>query len=391
MDVKQIYENVNEIQKEVLGKTELVLNEDLSNLIDIGDAIFNANAYEKYVNKLINRIGKTRFMAHKYNGSAPSILMDAWEYGSIMMKVSMGLFEAKENESWTPEDGHSYDQNIFYAPKGIVTKFFNKKTTFEVDCSFTEKQIKQSFTSAEEMNAFLSMIEMSIDNTLTVAFDELIMRTINNLVAETVFDDYQTLGGTLGDITASSGVKAVNLLFEYNQLFNKSLTAIQAMYDPEFIRFASAEIMKRVSYLKKMTVLFNVGGQPKFTPKDRLHLVMLESFRSNANVYLQSDTFHDEFTELPKAESVAFWQGSGKKFAFGDVSKITVKTASGKDVTVSGVLCTLFDTYAAAVTNYDKRVKSHVNNKAEFYSNFYKEDANYMNDLNENCIVFFIA
>ena len=390
MDVKQIYENVNEIQKEVLGKTELVLNEDLSNLIDIGDAIFNANAYEKYVNKLINRIGKTRFMAHKYNGSAPSILMDAWEYGSIMMKVSMGLFEAKENESWTPEDGHSYDQNIFYAPKGIVTKFFNKKTTFEVDCSFTEKQIKQSFTSAEEMNAFLSMIEMSIDNTLTVAFDELIMRTINNLVAETVFDDYQS-GGTLGDITASSGVKAVNLLYEYNQLFNKSLTAIQAMYDPEFIRFASAEIMKRVSYLKKMTVLFNVGGQPKFTPKDRLHLVMLESFRSNANVYLQSDTFHDEFTELPKAESVAFWQGSGKKFAFGDVSKITVKTASGKDVTVSGVLCTLFDTYAAAVTNYDKRVKSHVNNKAEFYSNFYKEDANYMNDLNENCIVFFIA
>lgn len=390
MDVKQIYENVNEIQKEVLGKTELVLNEDLSNLVDIGDAIFNANAYEKYVNKLINRIGKTRFMAHKYNGSAPSILMDAWEYGSIMMKVSMGLFEAKENESWTPEDGHSYDQNIFYAPKGIVTKFFNKKTTFEVDCSFTEKQIKQSFTSAEEMNAFLSMIEMSIDNTLTVAFDELIMRTINNLVAETVFDDYQS-GGTLGDITASSGVKAVNLLYEYNQLFNKSLTAIQAMYDPEFIRFASAEIMKRVSYLKKMTVLFNVGGQPKFTPKERLHLVMLESFRSNANVYLQSDTFHDEFTELPKAESVAFWQGSGKKFAFGDVSKITVKTVSGKNVTVSGVLCTLFDTYAAAVTNYDKRVKSHVNNKAEFYSNFYKEDANYMNDLNENCIVFFIA
>lgn len=390
MDVKQIYENVNEIQKEVLGKTELVLNEDLSNLIDIGDAIFNANAYEKYVNKLINRIGKTRFMAHKYNGSAPSILMDAWEYGSIMMKVSMGLFEAKENESWTPEDGHSYDQNIFYAPKGIVTKFFNKKTTFEVDCSFTEKQIKQSFTSAEEMNAFLSMIEMSIDNTLTVAFDELIMRTINNLVAETVFDDYKS-GETLGDITASSGVKAVNLLYEYNQLFNKSLTAIQAMYDPEFIRFASAEIMKRVSYLKKMSVLFNVGGQPKFTPKDRLHLVMLESFRSNANVYLQSDTFHDEYTELPKAESVAFWQGSGKKFAFGDVSKISVKTASGKDVTVSGVLCTLFDTYAAAVTNYDKRVKSHVNNKAEFYSNFYKEDANYMNDLNENCIVFFIA
>lgn len=231
---------------------------------------------------------------------------------------------------------------------------------------------------------------MSIDNTLTVAFDELIMRTINNLVAETVYDDYKS-GGSLGDITASSGVKAVNLLYEYNQLFNKSLTAIQAMYDPEFIRFASAEIMKRVSYLKKMTVLFNVGGQPKFTPKDRLHLVMLESFRSNANVYLQSDTFHDEFTELPKAESVAFWQGSGKKFAFGDVSKITVKTASGKDVTVSGVLCTLFDTYAAAVTNYDKRVKSHVNNKAEFYSNFYKEDAGYMIDLNENCIVFFIA
>lgn len=390
MEVKQIWEHVNSVQKEVLGREDLTLNEDLTNIVDIGEAIFNANAYEKYVNKLINRIGKTRFMVHKYNGSAPSILMDAWEYGSIMMKVSMGLFEAKENESWTPEDGHSYDQNIFYAPKGIVTKFFNKKTTFEVDCSFTEKQIKQSFTSPEEMNAFLSMIETSIENTLTVAFDELIMRTINNLVAETVYSDFNS-DNALTDITAGSGVKAINLLYEYNHLFGTSLTVNKAMYDPEFIRFASAEIMKRVSYLKKMSVLFNVGGQPKFTPKDRLHLVMLESFRSNANVYLQSDTFHDEYTELPKAESVAFWQGSGKKFAFNDVSKISVKTSSGHDVTVTGVLCTLFDTYAAAVTNYDKRVKSHVNNKAEFYSNFYKEDANYMNDLNENCVVFFIA
>lgn len=392
MEVKQIYNFVNDTIKEVIGETDLVLNEDLSNIVDVGEAVFNANAMEKYVNKLINRIGKSVFVSRKYTGSAPSILMDAWEYGSILMKTHMGLFDVKENESWYPEDGASYDQDVFYAPKGIEVKFFNKRTTFEIDCSFYEKQLKQSFTSPEEMNSFLSMIEMAITNTLTVAYDELIMKTINSLVAETVLDDYKDSQGDLGTLTNKSGVKAVNLLYEYNQLFSKSLTPKQAMYDPEFIRYAAAEIGKRVAYLKKMSTVFNVGKTPKFTPNDRLHLVMLESFRSNANVYLQSDTFHDEFTKLPKAESVAFWQGSGTGFAFEDVSKISVTTpGTKKEVTVGGVLCTLFDTYAAAVTNYDKRVKSHVNNKAEFYSNFYKEDAGYMIDLNENCVVFFIA
>lgn len=386
MDVTQIYSFVNDTIKETLGETAIVVNEDLSNIVDVGESVFNANAYEKYVNKLINRIGRTVFVARKYEGSAPSILMDAWEYGSIMMKVSTGLFEVKQNESWYPNDGQSYDQDIFYAPKGIETKFFNKKTTYEVDCSFTEKQIKQSFTSVEEMNSFLSMIETSIYNTLTVAFDELIMKTINNLIAETVHDDYGA-----DPLNSKSGVKAVNLLYMYNQQFGTSLTASQAIYTPEFIRYASTEIAKRARYMKKMTTLFNVGKTPKFTPKERLHLVMLEFFRENANAYLQADTFHEEFTALPNAEGIAWWQGSGTSFDFDDVSKISIKTGSGNDVTVSGVLCTLFDTYAAAVTNYDKRVKSHVNNKAEFYSNFYKEDCNYMNDLNENCIVFFIA
>ena len=53
--------------------------------------------------------------------------------------------------------------------------------------SFTEKQVKQSFSSAEQLNAFTSMIYTAIDNTMTVKLDAWIMRTTNTDIAETVF------------------------------------------------------------------------------------------------------------------------------------------------------------------------------------------------------------
>ena len=99
MEIKQIYELVNGAQQEVLGETS-VLQENLGNLVDIGESVLNANKYDAYVKALVNRIGKTIFVARAYSGRAPKVLMDAWEFGSILQKVSGDLPEASENESW---------------------------------------------------------------------------------------------------------------------------------------------------------------------------------------------------------------------------------------------------------------------------------------------------
>lgn len=388
MDIRQVYEFVNVATKEALGE-EVVVQENLSNIVSIGDAVFNANAMDKYVKSLVNRIGKVIFVNRVYQGSAPSVMMDGWEYGSVLQKVSAALPDAVVNETWELVDGQSYDPHIFHKPKGVVAKFYNKYVTFEIDMSFTEEQLKMSFTSVTEMNGFISMLYTNVDNSMTVKVDELIRRTINNMIAETIFDDYAAT-----PLANKSGAKAINLLYLYNNTVNagnEPLTVEQAITDPEFIRFAAYRIKLTHDRMRTMSTVFNVGEQARFTPNDLSRIVLLSDFASAADVYLQSDTFHNELTKLPTAEVVTYWQGSGKEFNFADVSKINVVATSGANINTSGILGVMFDRWALGVSNVNRKVTSEYTPNAEFFTNFYKYKAGYFNDLNENFVVFFIA
>ena len=383
MEVKQIYELLNGVVKETMGETAVV-QEDLTGLVELGNSIENAVGYDKYVKTLVNHIGKVIFVNRKYTGRAPSVLMDGWEFGSILEKVSGDLPEATENESYELTDGAVYEQDTFYQPK-VEVKFFNKKTTFEIPMSFTELQVKQSFSSAEQLNGFLSMLFNEVDKALTVNLDNLIMRTINNFIGETLYDEYQT-----GEQTGKSGVRAVNLLYEYNTEHSTSLTPAQAIKTPEFIRYACYKIKLYTGRMSVISRLFNIGGKARFTPSDKLHIVMLDEFNASASVYLESDTFHNELVKLPKAETVPYFQGSGTDYSFAETSKIDIKKSDGTAISGSGILCVMFDHDALGVCERNQRVTTHYNAKAEFYSNFYKSDAEYFNDLNENFVVFFV-
>lgn len=386
MQVKQVWELVNTATSEALGRQNVV-TEDLSNVVDIGDELFNANAVDRYVKSLVNHIGKVIFVNRSYAGSAPSVLMDGWEYGSVLEKVQVELPEATVNESWELNDGASYDPNIFVAPR-VTTKFYNKRVTFEIDISIAERQVKQSFSSSTQLNGFVSAIYNAVDRSMTVKMDELIMKTINNMVAETVYNEY---GASAHN--SKSGVRAVNVLYLYNQTVEQAdrLTAINAMANPDFIKFVALTMDRYMDRMKKMSTLFNVGGKARFTPKDMLHVVAHSDFYSSANIYLQSETFHNELTALPKAETVPYWQGSGTGYDFANSGKIDIKTASNNNVVVNGVLGVMFDRDALGVANLDRRVTTNYNPKAEFYNNFYKFEAGYFNDLNENFVVFFMA
>lgn len=388
MKIEQIHSFVNVASEEALGRGDVV-KEDLSNIVDVGEELFNANAVDKYVRSLVNHIGKVIFVNRVYGGSAPSVMMDGWEYGSVLQKVSAGLPEARVNETWELRDGQSYDPHIFHAPKNVTSKFFNKYVTFEIDMSFTERQVKMSFSNVAQLNGFISMLYTNVENSMTVKLDELIRRTINNMIGETIYDEYQ---GTA--ITAKSGAKAINLLHLYNTTINAgntALTAAKSITTPEFIRFAAYIIKLTHDRMRTMSTVFNVGAQPRFTPTDLGHIVMLSEFASAADVYLQSDTFHNELTKLPTAEVVTYWQGSGNDFSFNETSKIDIRTASGNDVEVTGILGVMFDRWALGVTNVDRRTTSQYTPNAEFFTNFYKYEAGYFNDLNENFVVFFVA
>ena len=387
MKIKQIYNLVNTSASEVLGK-ENVLQEDLTNVVDVGREIENAQGIDAYVKSLVNHIGRVIFVDRVYRGSAPSVLMDGWEFGSILEKISSGIPQATANESWELVDGASYDPNIFYQPK-VSAKFFNKRVTFEVPMSFAEKQVKQSFSGAEQLNGFLSMLFNSVEKSMTVALDGLIMKTINNMIGETVYDEYS--GGVY---TLSSGVRAINLLYLYNQAHSGATisTAEEANRTPEFIRFAFYYISLYSDRMSKISTLFNVGEKERFTPKDLQHIVLLSDFAKAAGVYLYdaNGQFNTSNLQLPvKPETVPYWQGSGKTYAFSDVSKVNVVTSENHSVELDGILGVIYDRDALGVCCVDKRTTTAYNAKAEFYTNFAKYDAGYFNDLNENFVVFF--
>lgn len=386
MKVAQIYQILNSITNETLGTSELV-KEDLSNIVDVGDALFDAQSVDNYVKTLTDHIGRVVFVNRPYNVSVPSILRDAWEYGSVLEKITIGLPEAKANETWSLTDGTSYDPNVFTAPK-VTVKFYNSKVTFEVPMSFADRQVKESFQNVTQLNAFFSAIETAIYKSMSIKVESLIMRTINYLMAETVLDEYE--GGT--GLGSKSGVRAVNLLYKYNQQYpNAKLTAAQAKLNPDFIRFASYQMALYSDRMRKVSTLFNVGGTDKFTPSELQHFVMLSEFGQAANVYLQSDTFHEEFTRLPNAEMVSYWQGSGTDYGFEDTSAINVTTQENRSLNMNGILGVIFDHDACGVCNANQRITSYYNAKAEFTNQWYKSDGSYFVDLNENCVVFFIA
>ena len=386
MEVKQIYTLVNTITNELLGSS--IVKEDLSNVVDVGNAVFNANKVDNYVKSLVNHIGRVIFVDRVYNGSVPSVLMDSWEFGSVLEKISCDLPTATENESWDLVDGQTYNPNVFYKPT-VNVKFYNSKTTFEIPLSFTEMQVKESFSNAEQLNGFLTMLYNSVEKSMTIKLDSLIMRTINNMIGETISHEIPESA----NYSTTSTIKAVNLLKLYNDSHTEQIEVSKCLDNPDFIRYATYIISVYSERITKISNLFNIGGKDRFTPKDVLRCVLLADFKKASEVFLKSDLYNEQYATLPESDTVPYWQGSGSSYAFGDITKIHIQLASDnqKEVQISGILGVMFDKDALGVSNLNRRVTTNYNPKAEFYTNFYKFEAGYFNDMNENFVVFFVA
>lgn len=392
MKIEQVYSLVNQSTRDILGETDIV-KQDLSNIVDIGTSIINSNNVDNYVKSLVDHIGKVIFVNRPYAGSVPNVLMDKWEFGSVLEKISADLPDAVENKSWELTNGVDYSPNVFYKPT-VSAKFYNSKVTFEVDMSFTERQVKESFSNAEQLNAFVSMLYNAVERSMTVKIDSLVMSTINNAIA-------QVVNHAMPDVTdgnysqATSTPQAINLLKLYNDTFTKTLTKANCLRDTDFLKWCCIMLSTYAKRVSRMSTLFNVGGKPRFTPKEDLNIIMLQDFYANMRVNLASDTYNKEDLLLPTdITTIPYWQGSGNDYSDSKVAKINVAIKTGesttKDVEMNGIMAVMFDRNALGVCNMDRRVTTNYNPKAEFYNNFYKFDCSYFNDLDENFIVFFI-
>lgn len=388
MKMTQIYQFMNDVTNEILGESD-ILKEDLSNIVDVGERIFDATSYDHYVTALINRIGRTIFVDRVYKGNVPSVLRDNWEFGSALMKIQADLPEAVENSTWELQDGETYNQDIFYKPT-VTAKFFNERVTFEIDISITYKQVMESFNSAIELSSFIAMIFNAIERSLTVKTEALIMRTLNYAIGCTILDDYPDNDAMT---STDTGVKAVNIFALYKKENpDTTLTVANCLTDFDFQSFAVKTINQYRYRMTRMSNLFNVDGKSRFTPRELQHTVLHADFESSLVSVLYQNAYHNEDNRIDNYEVVPYWQGSGRSYDFADTSAIDVVLASSEtEIKVSGIIGVIFDHEAVMVANFERRVRTHDNGKGEFTNYFYKQDAQNLYDPGENFVVFFIA
>ena len=376
MLITQTKEILHTIATEMLGTDNTIVTENLENLQDIGNELITQANVDTYVKKLVDKIGKVVFKNRLLNSTAPSLLVDSWEYGAILQKVRMKLIPAEENSAVNLVDGHSYDQNVFHQPTVSAT-FYSKEITFEVPISYTTEQLKSSFNSESELNGFYNLLETTVQNSLTVKTDALIMRTINYRIGKTY--------------TKGRDSQKINLLAGYNAASGKKLTTANCFQDEGFLKYAIAEIKNYQDRLKLPSSLFNDKKEEAFTPAQSQKLVLLSDFKNTVDTHLIPVVQNSENLTL-SCETVPYWQGSGANFSFTDISKIDVTLDSQEETAqVSGIVGILFDDEALKVGNLSQYVTTNYNAKGDFYTNYYKEQSGFFVDLAENFVIFYVG
>lgn len=385
----QVSELVNDVTKEMIGEEATLLTDDLSNVVDVGNEVL-AESYDAFTKKLLDRVTRTVFVDRKYTGAMAKLRRDSWEFG-IKQKIYMTeIPEAVDDDSYKLVHGSSYDDNKFNQP-ALASKFYQQAASFRVDISVTEKQVRTAFSNRNELNSFVSMLFNAVDTSIELKLEGLAKAAVSYLIGSTVLSDIPDLD------QSKTGVKAVNLLKLYNEQFSTTLAKKDALYTPDFIRFSVLVISQYLDKIATASTLFNEGKLLRFTPRDKQMLIMSSFLKSAANVYLQSDTFHEQYTALPMSESIANFQGTGNTFDFDTASSIHIEIkdpsnpGQTKEISWGGILAVLFDYDACGVDCEEREVTSHVNAGARFTNYFYHQEARYWVDTNENAVVFFIG
>lgn len=386
MKVNQIATLLNNVYSEIIGESEIV-TENLSNIVDVGRTITSSTQwgenFDKYVGKVIDKVGKTVFDTRTYTPDDLGLMRDSWTYGSILEKVRCDVGDFDVNKAWQLTDTQKPDFSDiwdFDSAPTVYAKYFNMKTTFREKICITREQAESAFRSAEDMNRFISMIENRVRMKMSLATESLAYRTECNLIAEKLY----------------SGNNVVNLIKEYHDATGDSaVTSENCMQKAEFLRFVSNRLQKDKKLLEKPSMLFNDAKYTTFTPPEKLKMYAITDFAAAMRTNLYADTFNTEFVKLDGFKEIAYWQGMGTDCSFENRSTIDVYPASvgegeNNHIKESGVLFVMQDEEAALICCEANPVDVLYNPDGRFYKYFYSANASYYNDLACNVIVYTI-
>jgi len=384
MKVNQIYALINAINKDMWGTTATTVK-DLSGLISLGKSLeIDETSTDSFLNKLVDRIGKTVIRTLDLELDFPNLFMNSFEFGAIMQKITVNPFDAIANSDWQiGEEGFKPTFADIHKPS-VTVKYFKDSTTWSYVVTVPESIFFTAFTNESMMNNFIDAIMKALSDSMIMSINNMSRMAIANFVAEKV--------------KARNGV--VNLLALYNETIETPITADDAKYDKDFMKFAGMVIRNYIGYMEEPSTMYNVDGTLRVTKRDNMHVLMLRDFASAYTTMYSADTFNEELTRLPMYTEVNHWQGANGGSGtptFENNSKIVVIPSSedGKEnpttITVNGLVCVLADRQSIAVGINKRRVGKFVNNIDDYVNTKTSATISWINDLSENGIVFVVA
>lgn len=362
--------------------TPFIVTEDLSNIVDVGTAIYNANWVDSFVKSMILQIGRWIFVNRAHRRWTPDITREGSEFGHVLAKTRTKRFLAKPNPTMHMNAGDTPNQFQFNPPT-VKNKYFVQKVDWQLECSFAERQVQGAFKSAEEMARFFGMIQDQLQKDMDQQIDDLTMRGINGFIGEKLY--------------RNSGV--IDVLTPFNAENGTNLTLDSMTQSEAWNRYAAYKILQTKKRMLPATNVFNCqeeAGYETSTPPEYMRFVLHSDVAEAINVYLNAVTFHNDFSDIGSYDSIPMWQTPGTDFQRGATTRIDIDLPSNIDretseaVTVSriGILGLMFDVDAIVINNQNERVTSAYNAQGEFYNNFYKIDTMIYIDLDENGAVF---
>lgn len=386
--ITQIPSIVNDAVADALGKNATLSDLDSTDIVSMGKAIAQFDAYEGFFKSLTNRIVRTVYFVRTYEGSDRKILRDEHEYGAFVQKVYYSGVQASDNPTYDYSGTNgAFVQQSPYGVSQVVTVetlIYGGKGTWTLEIVRPIPQIATAFTSEAAMLAFIDGMYMYVDNQFKLEEERIVALAANTSMANCIVNG-----------------KARNLLAEYNTNHSgNTLTVAQALESADFLKFASKEISRTIDNMGKMSTVFNVDGYETFTSKDNMVIEMNTEFAKATDMYLQADTFHNELTRLPGYTSIPFWQGSGSAFEFDDTSSIDIihddfiqnpsdDTDIG-EVKQSGIICFLHDIENVAAYFGRRRTWEMYNPRSEVINHGEKAEKGFAVDSHANAMVFYI-
>ena len=385
MEVNQVYSLLNDINQQMWGEDALAVK-DLSGIISMGNAVLSSSTnVDKFFSTLVDRIGKVIIRRLDLELDFPKLMMNEFEWGCVLQKITIDPFGAKANTDWQVSDPGFTPSLLEIYPPSIHQMLFTDAVTFEMRKSLPNSILATAFTGAGEMANFMTAVTAAMIDSMTLSLNNLSRTCVNNFIAE--------------KIKNSNGI--VNIADMYNTAYSSSpvTDCEEAMRTPEFLRYATNVIRKYFKYLSMPNVNYNVAGLVRATQRDNMHFLANTTFVAGLESYLYADTFHEEMVSLKNYTEVAYWQGNLDSDNTSinlpaDVTAIEVIPSSEKgqlspqSISQSGIIAVMADRQAMGI-GLNKRRSAAFNNVMDDITTVKMSATQQLfNDLSENGVIF---